>query len=189
MPVLIAGLVIFFGFHALPMFPALRARLQGVLGERAYRLVHAAGSALALALIIYGFAAYRARDWVQLWSPPTGLRHLTLLLMLPVFVLLAAAYMPGKIKAIAKFPVLLAVKLWALAHLLANGDLGGVLMFASFLAWAVIARISAKRRAVPVPAVAGFGRNDAIALIAGLLVYGLFLTTLHPLLIGVRVLT
>ena len=82
----------------------------------------------------------------MLYTPPTALRHVALLLMLPVFPLLVAAYVPGRIKTMAKHPMLLATKLWALAHLLANGTLADVLLFGGFLVWAVADRISVKRR-------------------------------------------
>jgi uncharacterized membrane protein len=111
--------------------------------------------------------------------------------MLPVFVLLLAPYLPGRIKAMAKHPMLLAVKLWALAHLLANGTLADVLLFGGFLAWAVVDRISVKRREKAgllrqAPALPASGANDAIALIGGLALYVVFVLWAHAWLIGVR---
>lgn len=188
MLILIAGILIFMVAHGAPQVTALHGRMISALGPRGYRMTAALLSLAGLALIVLGFATYRASGWVQVWQPPAALRHLALLLMLPVFVLLSAAYLPGKIKALAKHPMLLSVKLWALAHLLANGDLGGIILFASFLVWAVSARISAKRRALPVMAPSPFVRNDAIALGAGLALYVAFVIYLHPLLIGVRIL-
>jgi uncharacterized membrane protein len=109
-----------------------------------------------------------------------------LLLMLPVFPLLAAAYLPGRIKAALKHPFLVAVKLWAAAHLLANGTLADVLLFGSFLAWAVADRISLKRRPQrPLPGAPERPMNDLIAVVAGLVLYGVFVTWLHQWLIGV----
>jgi uncharacterized membrane protein len=109
--------------------------------------------------------------------------------MLPVFPLLFAAYLPGRIKTATKHPMLAAVKIWATAHLLVNGTLGDVLLFGSFLAWAVVVRISLKRRVVePVPSAPPSRYNDLIAVLLGLLVYALFIYRLHALLIGVSLL-
>lgn len=127
---------------------------------------------------------------MALWYPPVWTRHLTLALMVPVFVLLVAAYLPtGHIRKRTRHPMILAVKLWAFAHLLANGDLASVLLFGGFLAWGVIDRISLKRRGdaggAAVASVAAL--SDAVALIAGLAIYVAFVLWLHPLLIGVPV--
>ena len=120
-----------------------------------------------------------------------ALRMLGLFLVLPVFVLLLAAYLPGRIQRAARHPMLLAVKLWALAHLLANGTLADVLLFGGFLAWAVVDRISVKRRAAAGqlragPALPGGRANDAIALVGGLGIYVLFVVWAHAWLVGVR---
>jgi uncharacterized membrane protein len=146
----------------------------------------AAGIGLALVIVGYGLAR---RDPVVLYAPPVPLRHLALLLMLPVFPLLFAAYLPGRISRIARHPMLLATKLWATAHLLANGTLADVLLFGGFLVWAVADRISVKRRA-PDPARAVPGApprpmNDAIALVGGLAVYALTAFWAHRVLFGV----
>jgi uncharacterized membrane protein len=113
------------------------------------------------------------------------MRHLALLLMWPAMVLLVAAYSPGLIRSKTKHPMLLAVKIWALAHLLANGDLGSMVLFGGLLAWAVYDRISVKRRGLK-PEPAPFGRGDVIALVGGTLAY-LAMLKLHPILIGVPV--
>ncbi|MFN2168786.1 MAG: NnrU family protein, partial [Anaerolineae bacterium] len=113
--------------------------------------------------------------------------HLAALLMLPVFVFFVAPYFPGRIKTTLKHPQLVAVKLWAVAHLLVNGTVADLVLFGSFLAWAVIDRISLKRRperAVPGLAPAA-GRNDALAIVVGLALYGLFAMVLHQRWIGV----
>lgn len=167
-----------------------RAAMIGRYGQNAYRALHSLGSILGLGLMVYGFGVYRATGWIDVWQPPLWTRHLALTLTLPVFVLLAATVLPGWIKAMAKHPTLLAVKIWATAHLLANGDLGSILLFGSFLAWAVMARISMKGRPEeqaggPAPA---FGRNDLVALALGLAGYAAMVVWLHPWLIGVRVL-
>lgn len=188
MLVLLLGLTLFLGVHGLPIFQAQRMRLIGLTGAGPYRLLVSLLSLLGLYLIVQGFGDYRANAWAQIWQPPRALRHFALTLMLPVFILLLSTYLPGKIKALAKHPTLLAVKIWATAHLLANGDLGGMLLFASFLTWAVLARISLKRRAVVIIEPQPFGRNDWIATVAGLAIYVAFLLVLHPFLFGVRVL-
>lgn len=189
MLVLILGLVLFLGTHGFTMARAPRAALIARLGEGGFKGLYTALSLLGFALIIYGFGLYRATGWINVWQPPVWTKHLALLLTLPVFVLLAASGSGGRIHAAVKHPMLLAVKIWATSHLLANGDLGGMLLFGSFLAWAVIARISLKRRAgatVP-PAPAGFTQRDWIAIGAGLVLWFAFAMWLHPLLIGVAV--
>jgi uncharacterized membrane protein len=114
------------------------------------------------------------------------MRHVTLLLMIPVFPLLIAAYVPGKIRSTVKHPMITAVKLWAFAHLLSNGTLPDIILFGSFLAWGVIDRISLKRRGVLPPApVARFTGGDWAAIVVGLVLYGLTIWRVHLLLIGV----
>lgn len=195
MLLLILGLVLFLGTHAFSMARSKRAKVIGEVGEGRYKLAYTLASLLGLVLIAYGFHLYREAGYIAVWDPPVWTRHLSLLLTALAFVALASAYLPGHIRARAKHPMLLAVKIWATAHLLANGDLGSILLFGSFLAWAVIARISAKRRALAPgavaaqhagPAVAPAGwRNDALAVVIGLGVWFVFARYLHPLLIGV----
>ena len=125
---------------------------------------------------------------IPLWDPPTWTRHLSVLIMLPVLPLLFSAYAKGFVKARLKHPMILAVKTWALAHLLSNGDLGSVILFGSFLVWAVIAFISMRRR--PVDEAAAFVPNpgqDAAAILGGLIAYGVMIGGLHRYLIGVGV--
>jgi uncharacterized membrane protein len=143
-----------------------------------------------LVVLIYGYGLARQSS-VVLYTPPAAMRHIALLLMIPVFPLLLAAYMPGRIKSAAKHPFLLAIKLWALAHLLANGSLADVLLFGSFLAWAVFDRISVKRRVVQhnVPGAPPSKMNDVIAVVGGLAIYALFVVWAHQKLIGVSPLT
>jgi uncharacterized membrane protein len=188
---LIIGLVLFLGVHSVSIVsPRGRHALAGRIGEGGYKGAYALVSFVGLALIVWGYGLARQAP-VLLYTPPTGLRHLALLLMLPVFVLLFAAYLPGRIQRAAKHPMLLAVKCWALAHLLANGTLADVLLFGGFLAWAVADRISVKRRAAAgllrsPPALPGSTANDAIALVGGLAVYLLFVFWAHAWLFGVR---
>lgn len=197
MPLLILGLVLFLGTHAFSMVRSQRATVVGQIGEGRYKLGYTALSLLGLVLIGVGFHDYRLSGYIPVWDPPVWTRHLALTLVWLAFVCLAAAYLPGHIRAKAKHPMLLAVKIWATAHLLANGDLGSILLFGGFLAWAVAARISAKRRALaPGAVVAQHGgavaaphgwRNDILALVIGTAVWFVFARYLHYPLIGVSV--
>lgn len=139
-------------------------------------------------MIVWGMGAARgsAAD-PQLWHPPVWTRHLAFALMLPAFILLVAAYVPSHIRDKAKHPMLAAVKFWALAHLLANGDLAGLLLFGAFLAWAVYDRISVKKRGAKGPLGDRHGgvTNDIIAVVVGILLYLAMFRWGHPLLIGV----
>ena len=193
---LILGLVLFLGTHAFTMLRAKRAAVVGEIGENRYKLGYTALSLLGLVLIGVGFHDYRLSGMIPVWDPPVWTRHLALLLVLFAFISLAAAYVPSHIRAKAKHPMLLAVKIWATAHLLANGDLGSILLFGGFLAWAVSARISLKRReraagvppggraAVAVPA--GY-RNDILVVLVGTLAWFVFARYLHYPVIGVPV--
>ncbi|WP_428642551.1 NnrU family protein [Roseibium sp.] len=192
MTLLVAGLVLFLGIHSLPMVPSVRGGLQSKLGENGYKGLFALVSFAGFGLLIYGYGLARMDGSPILYDPPLWARHLTMLLMLPVFIFLVAAYVPCRIKVALKHPMLVAVKLWAFAHLLANGDLASVLLFGGFLVWAVVDRISVKRRgpgAGQLAFVSGKpGKlSDIGVILAGLVVYGLFVWKLHPLLIGVPV--
>ena len=187
MPLLIAGLVLFLGVHSVAIIaPSFRTRTIQRMGEGAWKGLYALISSAGFVLICYGFGLARQAP-VVLYSPPTWLRHLAFLVMLPVFPLLIAAYLPGRIKTAAKHPMLAAVKFWAFAHLLANGSLADVLLFGGFLAWAVVDRISVKRRAMPqVLRTAPPGPwSDAIAVVLGLAVYALLIGWAHVRLFGV----
>jgi uncharacterized membrane protein len=189
MLVLVVGLVIFLGVHSVSIVaPGWRTATVARLGERPWKGLYSLASGVGLALVIVGYGMAR-RDPVVLYTPPAALRHLALVVMLPVFPLLFAAYLPGRIRAAVKHPFLLAVKLWAFAHLLANGMLADVLLFGAFLAWAVADRISVKRRtadeAHQVPAAPAGAANDAIAVIGGLVVYAVFVLWAHRWSIGV----
>jgi uncharacterized membrane protein len=187
MGLLIAGLVIFLGIHSVAIVaPAWREAQIAQRGDKTWKGLYSIISVVGFALLIYGYGLARQAP-VLLYTPPTALRHIALLLMVPVFPLLLAAYLPGRIKTAAKHPMLLATKIWATAHLLANGNLADVLLFGSFLAWAVADRIAAKRRPVPrvVPGAPPSAFNDAIALAGGLALYGAFLMGVHLWLIGV----
>jgi uncharacterized membrane protein len=187
--VMIVGLVLFLGVHALTTQRDLRARLIKEMGESGYKVAYALVSLAGLVLIVWGFGHYRAAGLWPVWSPPRALKHLNTALMLPAVILVVAAYLRGRIYTAVKHPMLAGVKLWAFGHLLANGDLGGIILFGSFLAWAVFDRISLKRRAdaggPPIP-VGGVG-NDLIAVAVGIVVYLALAFAFHPVVIGVPV--
>ena len=182
----VAGLVLFFGIHSVAIFAPAWRDAQAARNERAWKGIYAVISLAGFVLLIYGYGIARQSP-VVVWSPPTFMRHVALLVMLPVFPLLLAAYLPGRIKAAAKHPMLLAVKFWALAHLLANGTLVDSILFGAFLVWVVLDRIAVKKRAVAraIPGAPPSKPNDAIALIGGLVLYGAFLMGIHRWLIGV----
>jgi uncharacterized membrane protein len=188
MLILILGIVVFLGVHTLTTFRDTRADLIARLGEGTFKTLYSIGAAIGLLLIIWGFHRYRADGWVQVWYPPAGMRHVTITLMWFAFVALACmGRKPSRIRGWLRHPMLVAIKIWALAHLLANGDLGGMILFGAFLAWAVFDRIAVKRRGdAGAPRLASFTRTDAIALAAGTVAY-VAMIALHPYLIGVPV--
>jgi uncharacterized membrane protein len=183
---LIIGLVLFLGVHSVEIFSStFRANAIARMGERPWKLLYTLISIVGFVLIIWGYGQAR-QDPILLYAPPVWMRHVSALIMLPVFPLILAAYMPGRIKTALKHPMLAAVKFWALAHLLANGMLADVLLFGSFLAWAVADRISFKRRAVrPIHTAPPNKMNDVIAVAAGLAIYAAFVLWLHQWMIGV----
>jgi uncharacterized membrane protein len=187
--VMILGLILFFATHILTTQRELRARFIASMGEGGYKIGYTVVSLAGLALIVWGFAQYRATGWIDVWSPPTALKHVTVALMLPAVILVVASYIRGRIYSTLKHPMLAGIKLWAAAHLLANGDLGSIILFGSFLAWAVFDRISFKHRsdagAPPIP-VGGPG-NDLIAVAVGLVAYLALAFAFHPVVIGVPV--
>ena len=186
MTLLILGLLIFLGLHSVSIFaPAWRDAQVAQRGENAWKGIYSVLSIVGFALLVYGYGLARQAP-VVLYTPPTALRHVALLLMLPVFVLLLSAYLPGRIRAAAKHPMLLATKFWALAHLLANGMLADIVLFGALLAWAVADRISLKRRvARPIPGAPASKLNDVIAVVGGLALYGLVAMVLHVRWFGV----
>jgi uncharacterized membrane protein len=185
----ILGLVVLFGTHVFVTMRDRRAALIARIGEWPYRGLFSLISIVGIVLIGYGFANYRAAGLIAIWSPPGWTRHIVEALMWPASVLLVAAYIPGNIKRRLKHPLLVAVKIWAFAHLCANGDLGGMILFGSVLAWAVYDRITLKRRgdagAPPIPV--GGPINDLIAIIVGTIVYFALGFVFHPVVIGVPV--
>ncbi|MDB5513231.1 MAG: NnrUfamily protein [Enterovirga sp.] len=191
--ILVVGLLLFLGVHTFTNARGARATLVGKLGEGPYKGIYSAVSLVGIVLIWIGFGRYRAEGWIDVWYPPVWTRHLALTLVWVAFVCLAAAYLPGRIKRRLKHPMLAGVKIWALSHLLANGDLGSMLLFGTILAWAVVARIGVKRRRDEVlehggPAMEPAGwRNDVLAVAIGTVAWFVFARWLHPILIGVPV--
>ncbi len=142
----ILGLVVFVGAHLLVTMRGPRAALVNRIGEWPYRSLFSLVSLVGIVLLGYGFARYRADGLIPIWTPPGWTRQIVVVLMWPASILLAAAYIPGNIKRVVKHPMLLAVKTWAVAHLCANGDLGGIVLFGSFLLWAGYDRMTLKHR-------------------------------------------
>lgn len=187
MTILILGLALFLGIHLLATLRETRAAVIGRIGEGAYKGLYSLIAAIGLALIVWGFGRYRTEGYIQIWHPPYKLFHpIALVLLWFALVALTAAYAPpSRIKSLLRHPMLVAVKVWALSHLLVNGDLGSMLLFGAPLAWAVYDRIAVKRRGDPgAPPVASFGRNDAIVVAIGTIAY-FALLWLHESLIGV----
>jgi uncharacterized membrane protein len=189
---LIGGLALFFAAHLVPTRPQLRAHLVRWVGSGPYSGLFALVSLAALVLIVMGYGEMRGlgRENPQLWVPPSWTRHLTMLLMIPAMVLLVAAYVPSRIRTALRHPMLIAVMLWAFAHLLANGDLASVLLFGSFLTYGAYDMISANQRAAlgPLGRAPGSTAGDAAAIAAGLALYVLLLVWGHQKLTGVPLL-
>lgn len=188
MVVFLAGLVIFLGIHLVPTMPGLRDAWREKLGENGYKGLFTLLSIAGFVLLVWGFGLARQSPAnVQLWVPPVWTKHIAFALMPFAFILLAAAYIPSRVRDRAKHPMLASIKLWAFAHLLANGDLVGVILFGTFLAWGVYDRISVKKRNAPGPlgrAQGGLG-GDIAAIVVGLVVYAAMLFRGHTLLIGI----
>ena len=182
----ILGLVLFLGAHVFVTMRGQRAALIATCGEWPYKALFSLVSIAGLVLIGYGFARYRDAGVIQLWYPPGWTRHIVEALMWPASILVAAAYIPGNIKRTVKHPMLLAVKTWALAHLCANGDLGGIILFGSVLLWAGYDRVTLKRRSDPgaPPIPVGGVTNDIVAIVVGTLLYLALGFVFHPLVIG-----
>jgi len=186
--VLILGIILFLGSHSFTTMRERRAAIVGRIGEQAYKGLYSVVALFGFVLIVYGFHVYREDGLIQLWTPPDWTRHITILLMWFAFVSLAASgKAPGRIRGWLHHPMVTAVKIWALAHLLANGDLGGLVLFGSFLAWGVYDRISLKRRGdFGASSPGAFTRADAITLGVGTVLWVLMIF-LHPWIIGVPV--
>jgi uncharacterized membrane protein len=183
---LVAGLAIFFAVHSLAIVAGgWRERTVARIGLQPWKVVYSVASLVGFVLIVRGYIEARL-DPIPVYEPPFWLRHVSMLLMLPVFPLLLSAHLSGRIKSAVKHPMLTATKAWAVAHLLANGMLADVLLFGAFLTWAVLDRISVGKRpqAATRPAT-GPIRNDVIAVVAGLAIYVFFVVWAHQKLFGI----
>jgi uncharacterized membrane protein len=187
--ILILGLVVFLGTHIFVTFRGQRARLMARLGI-GYRVLFGLVAIVGIALIVWGYAHYRADGLIHVWSPSAFMRHITVGLMLIAVIVFTAFFIPSHVKLWVKHPMFGGIKLWAFAHLLSNGDLGSILLFGSFLAWGVYARIAAKRRGDLGATTAPAGwTNDVIVVVLGVIVFLALGYYFHPYVIGVRVLT
>ncbi len=189
MALLVLGIVIFLGMHLVRVVaPGLRASVIERNGKGVWMGLYTAISLIGLCLVIYGFGEARLTTGM-LYNPPVFLKHIALLLMLLAFICLAAGFLPaGRIAVALKHPQILSIKIWALAHLMANGETSSVILFGLFLAWAVIMRISMKRRqraGEQVLPVFRSGSSDILAVVIGVVAYLLFIWKLHEWLIGV----
>lgn len=187
MTYLVAGLLLFLGIHSIAIVaPAWRDATAARLGDATWKALFSLGSVIGFVMLVHGYGLARADPHV-LYATPAWMRHVAALLMLPVFPLLLATYLPGRIKAAVKHPMLTATKAWALAHLLVNGTVADVLLFGGFLAWAVADRIAVGKRAVDrrIPRSPPSRWNDLVAVVGGLVLYGLFVGWLHQHLFGV----
>jgi uncharacterized membrane protein len=182
----ILGLVIFLGPHVFVSMRDERAALISKIGLGPYRGLFSLVSIIGIVLICYGFASYRATGLIPVWYPPPWTRQIVVVLMWPASIMVTAAYLPGNIKRVLKHPMLAGVKTWAFAHLCANGDLGGIILFGSILVWAVYDRITLNRRSDPgAPSIPMGGvKNDVIAIIVGTIVYLALGFVFHPLVVG-----
>jgi uncharacterized membrane protein len=183
------GLLLFFAVHLVPTSPATRAGLAARFGENAYKGAFSLLSLLGLIIIVYGYHKLQLNPGKSpdLWTPPTWAKHVSFLLMIPAMIALVAAYVPSRIRTALKHPMLVALKIWALAHLIANGDLGSVVLFTSFLLFAIYDRISLKRRSDglgPLGNAKGGAIGDAIAIVGGLAAYAFMMVWGHQHLIG-----
>ncbi|HML08091.1 MAG TPA: NnrU family protein [Xanthobacteraceae bacterium] len=182
----ILGLVLFLGAHVFVSMRKERGALISRIGFGPYRGLFTLVSIVGVVLLGFGFARYRAAGLIPVWYPPAWTRHIVVALMWPASIAVVAAYIPGDIKRVLKHPMLVGVKIWAVAHLCANGDLGGIILFGAVLAWAVYDRISLKHRSDPgAPQIpVGGRRNDIIAIVVGTIVYLALGFVFHPIVIG-----
>lgn len=189
MSMLIAGLVLFLGVHSSRVFADdARTAFIAAHGEKTWKGIFAVLSIVGFVLVVYGYGEARTAP-VVLWTPPAWTRHAAALLTLPAFILLAAAYVPrNAIKARLGHPMLLGTKIWAAAHLLANGNVADVLLFGGFLVWATLCLRAAKARDRAAGTVypAGGATPTAIAVAVGASAWAAFAFHLHAAWIGVR---
>jgi len=189
MTYLILGLIVFLGVHSVRIVNEdWRTRTRSRIGALPWKGLYSVLSVIGFGLIVWGFGQARQQP-VQLWSPPVGMRHLASLLTLMAFVLLVAAYVPGNgIKARFHHPMVLGVMVWAVAHLLSNGNIGHVVLFGSFLIWAMADFLAARQRdsAAGTQYPRGTAGATGITVAMGVGTWIVFALWLHGLLMGVR---
>jgi uncharacterized membrane protein len=187
MKLMLLGLVVFIGSHVFTTMRVARAGAIEKLGEASYKIIYSLIAIAGIWMIGKGFAEWRAAGSPQLWYPPIWTKHLAMPLVLFAAICMPSAYAPTHLRVWLKHPMLVGIKTWATAHLLANGDLAGIVLFGSILAWAVYARISQKRR--PAPSYpAPKWQADIGTVIAGLILFALLGYVFHPYVVGVPVL-
>jgi uncharacterized membrane protein len=182
---LVVGLLLLLGVHSVAFNEGWRDRIAAHIGKGSWVGLHSLVSLLGFLLAVRGFGLAR-QSTSQLYSPPMWLHHVTFVLMMAVFPLLLAAFLPGRIRSMARHPVSLAIALWAVAHLLSNGSLADAVLFGSFLVWSMADLISMgfrARRAIPQAAISRW--NDLAAVGIGLGIYAALLLGLHRGLFGV----
>ena len=188
MTVLILGLILFLGPHSVRIVAEpWRTQMLQRLGEKPWKGLYSLVSLIGFALIIWGYGLARYNP-VVLWQPPVAMRHIASLLTLASFILLTAAYVPGNsIKARLRHPMILGVKLWAFAHLLANGMLADLVLFGAFLLWAVLDYRAARERDREQSISYGQGKlmPSIVAVVIGTLLWAAFAFWLHRWWIGV----
>ena len=186
---LVLGLVVFLGVHSVRIFAEdWRTQTRARIGEQKFKGIYSVLSLIGFALIVWGFGVARETPTL-VWLPPPGLRHAAALLNVLAFVFLVAAYVPKNgIKSRVHHPMVLGVKTWALAHLVSNGNLAHMVLFGSFLAWAVLDFISARRRdrALGTQYPAGTLAATGLTVLIGVVAAGVFAMALHGLLLGVK---
>lgn len=190
MMVLIVGLILFLGVHLIPTSPELRDGLKERIGDTPYKIIFSLLSLVGLVVIVLGFHKLQLHPGKNpiLWDPPVWTRHIAVALMLPAMIFLVASLIPSRIRTAVRHPMLIAIKTWAFAHLIANGDLGALLLFGSFLAFAVYDRISVKRRGAQGPlgsAQPSSPINDVAVVLLGVGLFAALLFGGHQWLIGV----
>ena len=188
MSYLVLGLVLFLGVHSVRIVAdGWRTQMRARLGEGAWKGLYSVASVVGLVLVVWGYGLARQQP-VVLWNPPVGMRHAASLLTLIAFVLLAAAYVPRNVfKAKLHHPMVLSVKVWALAHLISNGNLADVVLFGAFLLWAVLSFRAARQRdrAQNTVYAPGTAAGTGIAVVVGTAAWAGFAFWAHVWLIGV----
>lgn len=185
MTMLVLGLLLFLGIHSVSIVAGGLRNRMAARSEFGWKALYSVVALVGFYFIVRGYAAARMEP-VVLYLPPVWLRHVAALLLLPVFILFFAPYFPGRIKTVTRHPQLIAVKLWAVAHLLVNGTLADVVLFGSLLAWAVADRISMKHRPTrPVAGAPATAINDVLLVVIGIAAYALMVTWLHKAWFGV----